>query len=76
MNPAVIVVATNGEARCLYTEAIDLASIGLLEIQRASQIEFNNQTQRWEVKDRQGQTLYTHPCRADCLAWENLNLIP
>jgi hypothetical protein len=71
---AVITIATNGEARCLYTELIDLSSMGSLEIQRASNIEFNNQTQRWEVKDLQGHILHTDPCRAECLAWETQNL--
>ena len=70
MIPAIITVAINGTARCLYTEAIDLRSIGSLELRRASVIEFNNSTQMWEVRDLNGQTLHSHPSRQACLAWE------
>ena len=39
----------NGEAGCLYSELIDLSSIGSSQVSRASNIEFNHQKQVWEV---------------------------
>ena len=60
-----------GNARCLYTEAVDLNSIGPLEIRRASNIEFNNQSQQWEVKDLDGKILFSNPSRVRCLDWEH-----
>ena len=44
----------DGTAHCLWTEALPLHAIGRLEITRATQIEFNNTTQHWEVKDLRG----------------------
>ena len=70
----VITFNPNGTGSCLYTELIDLHSIGRLEVSRASNIEFNNQTQRWEVKNLQGKALYFPRSRSACLEWEHGNL--
>lgn len=59
-----------GNGHCLFTEAIDLSSLGALEIVRASSIEFNNQAQEWEVKSPEGELLFSHPSRQACLDWE------
>ena len=60
-----------GLGHCLYTELVDLAAIGRLEISRASNIEFNQPTQEWEVRDLEGQVLFSHASRSVCLDWEN-----
>ena len=74
MNTAVITFNSNGAGSCLYTELIDLNSIGRLEVTRATTIEFNNQTQFWEVKDKRGIVLYFNRSRVACLAWEHQDL--
>src|SRR4051812_46590566 len=40
MKPHVVTFTESGEGHCLYTEAIDLASIGRLTMRRATSIEF------------------------------------
>jgi hypothetical protein len=67
----VLTFDVSGNGRCLYTEQLDLNTIGKLEIRRASEIEFNNQTQEWEVRRPENQLLYSHASRAMCLNWEN-----
>ena len=74
MSACVLTIAPNGTGSCLYTELIDLKSIGSLQVTRATQIEFNNQTQHWEVKDNRGVILYFSRSRTACLAWEHQNL--
>jgi len=74
MNNTVITVDTQGQGSCLYSELIDLQSIGSLEVTRATTIEFNHQTQRWEVKDPRGTVLYFSRSRTACLAWEHQDL--
>ncbi|MEQ2009761.1 MAG: hypothetical protein ABMA26_23495 [Limisphaerales bacterium] len=69
MNP-VLTFDVDGVVRCLHTDAIPLQSIGTLEVQRATTIEFNSSTQQWEVKDATGLTLHSDPSRSRCLAWE------
>ena len=51
---SIITFNPDGTALCLWTEAVPLHAIGRLEITRASNIEFNNATQQWEVTDRKG----------------------
>jgi len=70
MNTAVLTFNTNGAGSCLYTELIDLQSIGSLEVTRATTIEFNKGTQQWEITDTNGIILFTHSLRSLCLAWE------
>ena len=69
MNTLVLTVQNNGEAGCLYSELIDLSSIGLLEVSRASVIEFNQKKQKWEVQVK-GKVRFAHSSRAVCQAWE------
>ncbi len=60
-----------GNVGCLYTEAIDLRSLGRLEVTRATDIRFNADSQEWEVRavgdDR---ILHSDPSREACLEWE------
>ena len=76
MNPIVLRIDPAAQVRCFYTEAIDLAQIGRLEVRRASTVEFNDNNQQWEVRDPSGLLLYSHPSRATCLAWEQEHLQP
>jgi hypothetical protein len=63
--------APDGTARCLWTEAVPLHELGRLEIHRVTDIEFNNATQRWEVKDRRGKVRFSPKSQSACLAWEH-----
>lgn len=60
----------DGTGAGLYTEAIDLQQIGVLDVSRASEIEFNPDTQQWEVFDYTGVRVFTDPSREACLRWE------
>lgn len=74
MNTLLLTIKPNGTGSCLYSELIDLQSIGPLQIQRASTIEFNNRTQRWEVKNLKGRVLFFATSRQACVDWEHENL--
>lgn len=71
MNTPVLKFDPAGNGHGLFTEAIDLSSLGALEIVRASSIEFNNVTQQWEVRNAAGGLLFSHPSRQTCLDWEH-----
>ena len=70
MSTIVLKFDPSGLGECLYTELIDLSSIGSLELRRASTIEFNQSNQQWEVHDSNNDLLFTNKSRAVCLAWE------
>jgi hypothetical protein len=70
MSTTVISFDQQGEGHCLYTEVIDLPSIGPLHVERATTIEFNEAGQVWEVR-RITKVLFSHRSRAACLAWEH-----
>lgn len=66
----------DGTAEALWDETIPLHQIGTLTIRRATQIEWNQSRQEWEVrfilKDGtvSGEISYSNPSRDLCLAWE------
>lgn len=76
MTPFTVTFAADGTGTCLYTEQIDLTTIGNLEISRATTIEFNQSKQLWEVRNIEGELLYQHLSRHTCLEWEQQNLTP
>jgi hypothetical protein len=55
-------------------EALPLHELGRLEIYRATNIDFNNTIQHWEVKDRKGKVNFVARPRSACLEWEQQNL--
>ena len=59
-----------GFRRAQATEVIDLAKIGQLDITRATRVEFDVPTQRWEVYDFTGHQLFSNRSRQVCLDWE------
>ena len=64
----------NGTAVCLYGEAITLQSLGKMAIRRASNVEFNEQAQKWEVRKSGKQSpLFRHESRGRCIQWEHDN---
>ena len=66
-----------GRIGCLYTEAIDLRTLGRLRVVRATDIRFNAQTQQWDVHEHAtGDVLFSHASRNECLRWEIENLQP
>ena len=70
MAVATLMFTPDGMIRGLYSEAIDLACLGRLHVQRATSIEFDNTKQAWRVKDRKGPVLFSAPSRQECLDWE------
>jgi len=76
MSAIAISFSPDGTAQCLWTEVLPLHELGRLEITRNSNIEFNNSSQHWEVKDRRGKVRFIAKSRATCLEWEQTNLQP
>ncbi len=71
MNQHALIFTRNGQGRGLYTESIDLESIGDLTIRRASEVEFCNASQQWTVRlPGNDRVLFRHPSRQVCLDWE------
>jgi hypothetical protein len=64
----------DGTVQGLYTEAIELATLGRLRIQRATTIEFDHPLQAWRVFDARGRGVYCSPSRQTCLDWERQHL--
>jgi len=76
MKPITLHVQDDGTVFGLYTEAIDLAALGPLRIERASTIEFDNPSQLWRVFDRRGRCVFSDASRDACLGWEQDYLAP
>ena len=61
----------DGVGHALYTDSLDLGSIGPLAVRRATRIEFDGKAQYWRVFLVHGsKALFNSPSRAECLAWE------
>lgn len=66
-----LVVDRRGTVRCLYTEAIDLLTLGSLSIRRASQVEPDDQGQWWaDLSPVAGPCLGPFALRSEALAAE------
>lgn len=74
MSGIAVIFTPEGTGRTLHTEAINLAAIGRLVIERATTIEFDNDSQCWCVRDQHGLPLLSNPSRQHCLDWERQHL--
>jgi hypothetical protein len=68
----VIQFSTDAIARAVYTDGLPLAELGPLRLQRASNVEFNETSQRWEVRlaSNPDTVAHTDRSRCSCIAWE------
>ena len=77
MKPTIRFQPAGGVVSCLYTEAIDLRSIGRLEFYRATDIRCCDRSQRWNVRCAStGKLLHSDPSREACLVWDQENIAP
>ncbi len=64
----------DGLGRCLYSEAFPLQLLGRLSVVRATSIEFDEKSQKWEVRDPSQRIQFRSDSREECLEWERMNL--
>jgi hypothetical protein len=66
-----IFFSEDGSAEGLYSDEVPLFLLGLVKIERYSNVEFNNETQEWEARLESDNTLIAAgKNRADCIAQE------
>lgn len=73
-----IEIGVDGVVETLYTDEIDLYEIGVVNnVRRASNVNFNEKEQIWEVVDAiTGTIVYTNKNRASAIEWEIQNFSP
>lgn len=73
----VLDITEEGDIEGLYTEELDLFAIGrVTNIRKASNVEFNEQSQKWEVSAPNGKILHTNRNRDEAIKWEIRALSP
>lgn len=70
MDEVVIDLRADGTALCLWNEELDLYELGEIRVERATQIEFDNIHQRWEVTSRTGDVITASVSREAAAALE------
>ena len=57
--------------RTVYSDAVDLDSMGDVRVKRASHVEYNHRRKAWEVRWAGKQAVaYRNKSRAACIDWE------
>jgi hypothetical protein len=71
MQKIYVKVAPNGDVTAIHNDILRLDTLGKLKVSRLSTVEFNNETQNWEVRDAETQNLlHTNKRRDKALEWE------
>ena len=66
-----IFINGNGIMICLYNESFPIRKLGKPKIKRFTKVEFNNETDLWEVRlFEKNALLYMNKSRKTCLRWE------
>lgn len=74
---AILEVNEDGDIHCLYTDEIDLFSVGrVVQVRKASNVEFNEEEQVWEVLSLEGEVLYKNKNRQAAINWEIISFSP
>lgn len=70
-------VTEEGNLHGLHTDTIDLFAVGrVTNVRKASNIEFNENIQKWEVCSLDGKVLHTNRNRDAAIDWEIINFSP
>lgn len=71
MNKTALEIDEHGDVKGLYTEVVDLYSLGkIVKVCKASNVEFNEAKQVWEVTSINNKVLYSHKSREAAIEWE------
>ena len=71
MNDIVFDIDENGNMHGLYTDSINLFEIGrVINVKKASNVEFNQKKQMWEVLSLDGEVLFEHQNREKAIEKE------
>lgn len=72
MREVVLSFDEEGGVSCLWTDELPLRELGVLDVQRASSIEFNPATCEWDVRwTGSDEVVYSDPDREACITWEH-----
>jgi hypothetical protein len=67
----VLEICDKGNVHGLYTDKIDLFAIGRVQnVRKASNVEFCEKLQKWQVTSLDGKVLYTNKNRENAIEWE------
>jgi len=70
-------IDNEGNLHGLYTDQIDLFSLGrITNVRKASNVEFNQTEQVWEVLSLGGEVLHKDTNRDKAIEWEIVNFSP
>lgn len=75
-------ITTDGRIRGLWDDSVPLGELGVVRVERASHVEFDNGLQNWTVRltaqsgTRCCPIVHQSPSRAHALAWEHENFQP
>ena len=68
---AILDINENGDIDCLYTDYINLFAIGtVVNVRKASNVEFNEKTQEWEVITLEGDVIHKNKNREKAIEFE------
>ena len=67
----ILEIDESGDIHGLYTDEVDLFAIGkVTNIRKASNVDFNESDQMWEVLSLEGEVLYQNQNRERAIEWE------
>lgn len=73
----VLDIDKEGNVHGLYTDEINLFSIGkITNVRKASNVEFCEENQTWQVLSLDGKVLYENRSREEAIEWEIAALSP
>lgn len=70
-------ITPDGDVECLWTDEIDLFDVGqITNVRKASNVDFNESEQMWEVSSLDGEVLHQNKNRELAIDWEIVNFSP
>lgn len=73
----VLEICEEGNVHGLYTDQVDLFAIGRVQnVRKASNVEFCEELQKWQVTTLDGKVLYEDTNREKAIEWEITNFSP
>jgi hypothetical protein len=65
-----MIIEPNGDIKAVYSDKIKNMNLGMLRVERASNVEFNYQTQQWEASTTNGELIAAGPERDAVISHE------